>query len=318
MLYYILRRIGLFLITAFILSLIAYALQSWVNGSAPVNYPLGYFNYILKIFNGNWGVSIIDHQPILSKGLTALAGTLELCFLGIIFAMIFSVPLGTIAGLYRNTKIDYVIMTIAITALSLPVFWLAVIMSSIPNTLNISLPIDGQISPIYDVANNTGFMLIDSLLVSDIYQLDAFYSRLEHLILPAIVLSFFIVAETIRLTRSSISMVMKSNYIKAAYSKGLSTFQIVRIHILKNIYPTIVHELRSQLSALISFAMTIDIVFSLNGTGQWLLTSIQEGDYVVLPTAVLLVGGGILLTGILIDIFLMLTSPAKRKYLYVD
>lgn len=318
MIYYILRRIGLFLVTAFILSLIAYALQSWVNGSPPVNYFLGYFNYILQIFNGHWGLSVIDQQPILLKGLTALAGTFELCFLAIIFAFICSIPLGTIAGLYRNTKIDYVIMTIAITALSLPVFWLAVIMSTIPNTLNISLPISGQISPIYEVESNTRFMLIDSLLARDTYQLNAFYSRLEHLVLPAIVLSFFIIAETTRLTRYSISVVMKSNYIKAAYSKGLSTFQIVRRHVLKNIYPTIIHELRLQLSTLISFAMTVEIVFSLNGTGQWLLTSIQEGDYIVLPTAVLLIGGFILISSILIDIFLMLTSPTIRKSLYVD
>ena len=318
MLYYILRRIVLFLITAFILTLIAFSLQSWVSGFQSTSYIIDYFNYMLQIFNGQWGLSIIDQQPILDKGLTALAATLELCFIAVLIALIFSIPLGTIAGLYRNTQIDYAIMTVAICALALPVFWLAVIMSTTPNTLNISLPIDGQISPLYDVANNTGFMLIDSLLASDIYQLDAFYSRIEHLILPAIVLSFFIFAETIRLTRHSISMVMKSNYIKAAYSKGLSTFQIVRSHVLKNIYPTIVHDLRSQLSALISFAMTVEIVFSSNGTGQWLYQSIQEGDYLVLPTAVLIIGGFILLAGILIDIFLMLTSPTKRRSLYVD
>ena len=318
MLYYILRRLGLFFTTAFILTLFAYALQSWVNGFQSSTYVIDYFNYMLTIFSGDWGVSIIDQQPILSKGLVALASTLELCFLAIIFALIFAVPLGTIAGLYRNTRIDYIIMTVAITALALPVFWLALIMSTIPNKFNISLPIDGQISPLYEIVHNTGFMLIDSLLMNDIYQLDAFYSRLEHLFLPAIVLSFFIFAETIRLTRHSISMVMKSNYIKAAYSKGLSTFQIVRSHVLKNIYPPIVHELRSQLSVLISFAMTIEIVFSSNGSGQWLFTSIQEGDYIVLPTAVLIIGGFILLTGILLDIFLMLTSPTKRRSLYVD
>ncbi len=317
MLNYILRRLGLFISTAFILTIIAYAVQYWLNEPHSAAFVRGYITYMIEILKGNWGVSTLDQQPILTKGLKALASTLELCFFAVMIAFFIAVPLGTIAGVYRNNQIDYVIMTIAITALALPAFWVSVMMSTISNTFHLALPIDGQISPLYEVPNITGFILIDSLFTTGTYHLDAFYSRVRHLILPGIVLSLFVCAETIRLTRHSIAQVMTSNYINASYAKGLSTTQIMLSHVFKNIYPSIVHDLRSQLSTLISFAMTVEIVFAANGTGQWLLTSIQKGDYIVLPTAILIIGGFILLSSILIDILLMLTSPTKRESLYV-
>jgi len=316
MLNYIWRRLGLFVSTAFILTLIAYTLQYWLDPSYSIAFVKGYFTYMMKILNGNWGVSIIDQQPILAKGLNALASTLELCFFAVMIAFIIAIPLAVLAGVHPNHQLDYFIMTIAISALSLPAFWVAVMVPAISNTLHLALPIDGQISPIYEVPNITGFILIDSLFTTGTYHLDAFFSRVRHLILPAIVLSLFVLAETIRLTRHSISMVIKSNYINAFYAKGLSTTQIMRSHVFKNIYPSIVHDLRSQLSTLISFAMTVEIVFRANGTGEWLFTSIQQGDYIVLPTAILIIGGFILLTSILMDILLMLTSPVKWKFLY--
>ncbi|MCK5817861.1 MAG: ABC transporter permease subunit [Psychromonas sp.] len=318
MLNYIMRRLGLFISTAFILTLIAYALHYWLNQSHSQPIINGYITYMIQILKGNWGISIIDHQPILAKGLKSLASTLELSIFAFIGALTLAIPLGIIAGIYRNGQIDYLIMSTAIIALALPVFWVAIMMPTVSNIFHLTLPIDGQISPIYEVKNVTGFMLIDSLFTTGTYHFEAFYSRVRHLILPSIVLSLFIFAETIRLTRHSISMVMKSNYINAAYSKGLSTVQILRSHVFKNIYPSIIHDLRSNLSTLFSFAMTVDIVFKSKGSGQWLLTSIHEGDYIVLPTAILIIGGFILLSSILIDILLMLTSPTKRITLYVD
>ena len=113
-------------------------------------------------------------------------------------------------------------------------------------------------------------------------------------------------------------MVMKSNYIKAAYANGLSRKQIVLRHVLKNALPSIIHQLRLQLNTIISFAMVIEIVFSLQGAGLWLLISIKQGDYLALPAAVLIISGAILLASIIIDILLMLLSPLKRKSLYAD
>ncbi len=322
MLNYLFRRLNLLFITAFILSVIAFILTYWSSkntlADADAGYIIQYVKYMSAILQGEWGLSSIDQQPMLIKGLTAFASTLELCFIAFITANIIAIPLGIFAGLNRNSLLDYLIMTIALIGLALPVFWLAVITTMLPRLLGIPLPIDGGISPVFEIPVVSGFILLDTLLAADTYQLDAFFNRLAHLILPSSVLSLFLITEIIRLTRHSITMVMKSNYVKAAYAKGLSRKEIVFRHVLKNALPPIIHQLRLQLSTIISFAMVIEIVFSLQGSGVWLLSSIKEGDYLALPTAILIISGFILLSSIFIDILLMIISPIKRKSLYVD
>jgi cationic peptide transport system permease protein len=319
MLNYISRRLNLLLINAFILTIIAFLLAQWSNGQSltDTNYIIDYVKYISAILQGDWGSSI-DNRLILQQGLTAFASTLELCIISFITAALIAIPLGIFAGLYPNHFLDYCIMTIALIGLAIPIFWLAVITTMLPRLTGITLPIDGGISPIFEVPVVSGFMLIDTLLADDLYQLNAFYDRLAHLFLPSIVLSFFLIAEIIRLTRRSITTVMKSNYIKAAYANGLGKTRLVLHHVLKNALPSIIHQLRLQLSTIISFAMVIEIVFSLPGAGVWLLNSIKEEDYLTLPAAVLIISGFILLSSIFIDIFLMIISPLKRKSLYVD
>ncbi len=320
MLNYLLRRLNLLLITAFVLTLITFALSSWSadNATANTHYISHYLEYISAIVQGKWGLSAIDQQPILTKGLLAFAATLELCFIAFIIATVIAIPLGIVAGLNRNRSHDHIIMAIVLVGLALPVFWLAILSTMLPTLTGLVLPAGGSISAVFEVPSISGFLLIDTLLAADTYHLDAFFNRLAHLMLPAAVLSIFLTAEMTRLTRDSITVVMKSNYIKAAYTKGLSSTQIVMTHVLKNALPSVIHQLRLKLSTIISFAMVIEIVFAMNGAGDWLLTSIKAGDYIALPTAVLLISGFILLTSIFIDILLMIISPVKRKSLYVD
>ncbi|WP_354625686.1 ABC transporter permease subunit [Psychromonas sp. MME2] len=130
---------------------------------------------------GEWGFSIIDQQPILVKGLTAFYLTLELCLVAFVTATIIAVPLGIIASMNKDTMLDKIIMTIALISLALPVFWLSVVLTLFPSSTSLPIPIDGDISPIYEFKNHTGFLLIDTLIATKSYQLDAFFSRLAHL-----------------------------------------------------------------------------------------------------------------------------------------
>ncbi|WP_413698771.1 ABC transporter permease subunit [Psychromonas sp. KJ10-10] len=270
------------------------------------------------IIQGDFGLSIIDQKPIITTGLSAFASTLELCIFAFFIASTFGVPLGIIAGLFHTGKIDYSIMSIALIGLALPVFWVSIIFTILPNAVGWNMPIDGNISPIYEVPAMTGFLFIDSLLAEDTYGLDAFYNYIAHLILPSSVLAIFLTSEIIRLTRHAITMVMKSNYIKATHAKGLSRRQIVYRHVLRNALPPIIHQLRVQISTIISFAMAVEIVFSYQGAGLWLFVSIQQGDYLALSSALLIISGFILISSILIDLLLVTISPTKRKTLYAD
>ena len=128
----------------------------------------------------------------------------------------------------------------------------------------------------------------------------------------------FLTTEIIRLTRHSMTMVMRSNYIKAAYAKGFSRRKIVFAHAIKNALPPIIPQLRLQLSTILSFAMTIEIVFNLDGMGDWLLSSLNAGDYAVLPVGMLIITSFILFFSILIDILMVIISPIMRGSLYAN
>ncbi|PKF61146.1 peptide ABC transporter permease [Psychromonas sp. psych-6C06] len=316
---YFIRRLYLLAITAFILSILAFLIEHWtVHNHTDLNIFTHYFDYVIALLNGDFGLSSVDQKPIISTGLVAFASTLELCFFAFLFSSIVGIPLGIFAGLDRNQGLDYTIMSVALIGLALPVFWVAIIFTILPNLLGWVMPIDGNISPIFEVPVITGFLFFDSLLVSDKYDLDAFYNHLVHIILPSSVLAIFLLSEIIRLTRHAITMVMKSNYIKAAHTKGLRRRQIVFRHVLKNALPPIIHQLRLQISTIISFAMAIEIVFAYQGAGMWLFASIQQGDYIALSTALLIISGFILISSILVDLLLVIISPTKRKTLYAD
>ena len=292
-----------------------------VNSETVVNsngYIKQYFAYLWQIMNGDLGYSSVDNQSLLERGLIFFASTLELCFTALIFSSIIAIPLGLLAGLFRNTRLDYAIMTIAIMGLALPVFWVGVMAVLLPSVWGQVLPVDGNLSLIYEVPVVTGFLLIDTLMVTEQYELFAFIDRVAHLILPALVLSFFLITEIVRLTRHSMTMVMRSNYIQAAYAKGFSRTKIVFAHALKNALPPIIPQLRLQLSTIISFAMTIEIVFNLNGIGKWLFISLKTGDYLVLPAGILIISGFILSFSIFIEILMVVISPLRRGSLYAD
>lgn len=324
MLSFLLRRLNLLLITAFILTVVAFIIDRNImltHQSADLpdsNYVSQYTQYLLNIINGNIGYSAIDHKPFLSSGLINFASTIELCFVALIFSSFVAIPLGILAGLFRNSRLDYCIMTIALSGLALPVFWVSVIAVLLPSMIGNFLPVDGNISIIYEVPVITGFMLIDTLIASHQYGLSAFIDRVAHLILPATVLSLFLITEIIRLTRHSMTMVMRSNYIKAAYAKGFSRTEIIFNHALRNALPAIIPQLRLQMSTILSFAMVIEIVFNLQGIGTWLLDSLQEGDYLALPAGMLIITGFILFFSIFIEILMVIISPLRRGSLYVD
>ena len=322
MLSFLIRRLNLLFITALILTIIAFVIDRSVvintNIGTKDNYLIQYLHYLLNIITGELGNSSLDNKDLFERGLTFFSSTLELCFLALLFSSVVAIPLGLLGGLFRDTKLDYMIMTVALSGLALPVFWVGVMVLLLPGFWGDLLPVDGNLSLIYEVPNETGFLLIDTLLASDKYGLFAFIDRLAHLLLPALVLSFFLTVEIIRLTRHSMTMVMRSNYIKAAYAKGFSKRKIVFTHALKNALPPIVPQLTLQLSTILSFAMTIEIVFNLDGMGDWLLSSLNAGDYGVLPVGMLTITSFILIFSILIDILMVIISPIMRGSLYAN
>jgi cationic peptide transport system permease protein len=315
MLNYLLRRLNLLLITGFILTIITFIITKWstYEYTTQSSYIIDYLNYLWALIQGDWGYSTIDQKPILLKGWNAFYSTLQLCFFGFVVASVIGIPLGIIAALNRKRLIDYIIMFMILVSLALPSFWLALITIMSFNIFGIDFPIE----PSVNMDLSSTFLLFNTLFNDNTYTEQLFLERLIRILLSASVLSFFLMSEITRLTRHSITAILKTNYIKAAYTKGLSNTHIVLNHVLKNALPSIIQHMKIQMSTMISFAMVIEIVFSIPGTGSWVKQSVQTGDYLALPTAVILIALFISIVSILIDILLVFISPVKRKSLYV-
>ncbi|WP_435234128.1 ABC transporter permease subunit [Psychromonas sp. PT13] len=315
MLNYLLRRLNLLLITGFILTVFTFVITNWSTYEYSSTSPsvIDYLHYMWSLIQGDWGISTVDQQPILMKGWLAFYSTLQLCLIAFLVAMVIGVPLGIIAALNRKRFIDYLAMFIILVSLALPSFWLGLIAIMSLNSFGIDFPVH----PSANMDLSSTFLLFNTLFNNNTYTEQLFLERLVRILLSASVLSFFLLSEVARITRHSITSILKSNYIKAAYTKGLNSRQIVLNHVLKNALPSIILQIKIQLSTMISFAMVIEIVFTIPGAGSWVMQSVNAGDYLALPTAIILIALFISLISILVDILLMLISPVKRKSLYV-
>lgn len=314
---YTIRRLNLFVITLLILTLIGFSILrldtqlQWAHQS----FFSGWILYLDNLLSGNLGITP-NGTPISSEILTVFPATLELCFFAFILSLIVGIPLGTIAGVHRGQPLDTIISSITLLGYSIPLFWLAMLLILL-FSLNLGwLPVSGRYSLLYQFDHVTGFALVDILLSNKPYRMDAFINALQHLVLPTIVLAMAPTTEVIRLTRASISDVMTKNYIKVAQTKGLSTFEIVRRHAMKNALPPIIPKLGMQFAAMMTFAMLTESIFNWPGIGRWLLNAIAEQNYVAIQAGVITVGSFILLANILSDLAGAMVNPLVRKEWY--
>ena len=139
---------------------------------------------------------------------------------------------------------------------------------------------------------------------------------LQHLILPVITLAIAPTTEVIRLMRNSTEEIMSENYVKAAATRGLSRFTIIRRHILHNALPPIIPKLGLQFSTMLTLTMVTEIVFNWPGLGRWLVTAIRQQDYSAISAGVMLVGSMVIIVNVLSDIVGAMSNPMKHKVGY--
>lgn len=314
---YTIRRLNLFVITLLILTLVSFSILRLDTQLQWTYEPFwqGWFIYLQNLLAGNLGISPTG-VPISTEILKVFPATLELCFFAFILSLVIGIPLGTIAGVRRGSPIDTVISSITLLGYSIPLFWLAMLLILLFSLHLGWLPVSGRNSLLYQFNHVTGFALIDILLSDKPYRMEAFFDAIKHLVLPTIVLAMAPTTEVIRLTRASIAEVMTKNYIKVAQTKGLSTFEIVRRHGMKNAIPPIIPKLGMQFAAMMTFAMLTESIFNWPGIGRWLLNAIAAQNYVAIQAGVITVGSFILLANILSDLIGAVVNPLVRKEWY--
>ncbi|MEA9389396.1 putrescine export ABC transporter permease SapB [Acerihabitans sp. TG2] len=318
MIIFTLRRIVLLLITLFILTLVGFSLSYFtpnapLSGAAITDAYLYYFNSLLHL---NFGVSNINGQPIGEQLRSVFPATLELCVLAFILALSIGIPLGIIAGVNQTKWQDVSISVFALLGLSMPVFWLALLLTLF-FALHLGwLPVSGRYDLLYQIKPITGFTLLDAWLSDSPYRQEMMTSALRHMILPITALAVAPTTEVIRLMRVSTADVFGSNYVKAAATRGLTLTTIIRRHVLHNALPPIIPKLGLQFSTMLTLAMITEVVFSWPGLGRWLVNAIRQQDYAAISAGVMVVGALVIGTNVLTDVLGALANPLRHKEWY--
>jgi dipeptide transport system permease protein len=333
MIAFLFNRLGLLIPTFFGVTLIAFALIHLIPGD-PIELMVGergidparhaqlmaemgldkalweqYLTYILNLFQGDLGNSLVTREPVLHEFLTLFPATVELSLCAILFAVGIGLPVGILAAVKRGSVFDHTVMGISLTGYSMPIFWWALLLILLFSVNLGWTPVSGRISVMFWVEPVTGFLLIDTLLAGDT---EAFWSALQHLILPAIALGTIPLAVIARMTRSSMMEVIREDYIRVARAKGLSPFRIIAVHALRNALIPVVTVIGLQVGVLLAGAILTETIFAWPGVGKWLVDSIQRRDYPSVQGGILLIATIVMLVNLIVDLLYGLINPRIR------
>lgn len=271
--------------------------------------PVQYVEWMGKILRGDLGKSIINRTSVMEDLKVRLAATIEMIVAGMILGMIIGISIGILSALRRNTWLDVVSTFGALLGVSMPIYWLALILIYALAVNRQIFPPSARLDVALTVDRRTGFMLIDTLMSGD---MSLFRNAIWHLLLPSIVLSTVIMPILARLTRASMLEVLQQDYVRTARAKGLGNRIVVIRHALKNALLPIVTVLGLQLGGLLGGALLTETIFSWPGMGLWTYRAIQSRDYPIVQGAVLASATIYVFVNLLVDISYAYLDPRIR------
>jgi peptide/nickel transport system permease protein len=265
-----------------------------------------YWDFLSRAVVGDFGRSLKFNEPVMKLVTERLPATLELAFVSLCVAILIAVPLGVYSAIKHNSLLDHAGMSVALIGVSLPNFWLGIMLIYfLGGQLNL-LPVAGRIEYGIEIKPITGLYLIDSLVTGN---LAAFWSALQHLLMPAVTLGSALAAIVTRISRSSVLEVMRQDYVTTARAKGLSEKNVIWRHILRNALITIVTILGLQLGALLNGSVVTETVFSYPGIGDLLIQSISARDYKLTQVLILMFAVIYFFVNLLVDLLYSWIDP---------
>ncbi len=257
------------------------------------------------------GRSFKTKQPVLEEIKRYFPATAELTLAAMIFSIFFGIAAGIIAAVYRGKFLDYFSMSTSLAGISMPIFWLGLMLILLFAHYLKILPVSGRLDVVLslDVEPLTGFMLIDTLLQGNF---TAFKDAIVHLILPAITLGTIPLAVIARMTRSSLLEVLNQPYITTAYAKGLSRWRVIIKHALKNSMVPVLTIIGLEFGYLMGGAILTEHIFSWPGLGSWLRASVEARDVRAVQGGVLFVSALFMLVNLTVDLLYAYFDPRIR------
>ncbi len=248
-----------------------------------------YFYWLGSVLQGDFGISLRTNQPVLELIGQKLPVTIQLAVMSMFFALIIGVPIGILAAVKQNTWIDYLSNIVALSGLSIPNFWLGIMLILLVSVHLGWLPASGY----------------DSIFVDPV-------RSIQTMIMPSFVLGNALAATLMRHTRSAMLSVMKSDYIRTARAKGLSSWQVVLSHSFRNALLPIITLSALLFGELLAGAVLTEQIFTIPGFGKLIVDAVFTRDYAVVQGVVLCTAIGFILMNLLADVVTVLLNPRMR------
>lgn len=268
-----------------------------------------YARYMGDLLTGNLGRSFISRTPVMDSLKVRFPATFELAVWAIVIAGILGVILGVFAALYRGTWLDTSLLFVALSGVSFPVFWTAIILIYVFSVYLGWLPPAGRLTVTSTLEPITGLNVLDTVLRGQFHLLA---DSLRHLVLPALALGTNAMALIMRMTRSSMLDVLRQDYVRTAESKGLHRAAIVVKHTLRNALLPIITVVGLSFGSLLSGAILVEAVFNWPGIGNWIFEAIVQRDYPVIQGGVLFIGAMFIVLNLLVDLSYSVIDPRIR------
>ncbi|MBI6751116.1 ABC transporter permease [Pseudomonas syringae] len=312
MLMFILRRLLSSIPTLILVSLFVFTLQKLLPGDpvlamageerdpAVMEYlhdkyrlddpiPLQYLNWVGNVLTGDLGTSLRTEQPVTTLLASKLPVTLELAVLALLIALLIGIPTGIISAVRKGTAVDYGANVVALSGISIPHFWLGILLIMVFAVKLQWLPASGFVPMGEDFGQN-----------------------LKTLILPAFVLGAGLSGILMRHTRSAMLEVLRADYVRTARAKGLFPRTVILKHALRNALMPIITLTTLLFGELLGGAVLTEQVFSIPGFGKMIVDAVFNRDYAVVQGVVLCVAIGFLMLNLLADVLYRLINPRLR------
>lgn len=251
--------------------------------------PVQYIRYVGRVAQGDFGKSFRTREPVINTIGQRLSVSVKLNIITFVLNTTIAIVLGTVAALYRGTIIDFLATTWAVLGAATPGFWLAILLILLFSVQLGWLPAAGWVDPFADPIEGA-----------------------KHLILPVLALGLFGSATVMRQTRSALLEVLRQDYIVTARAKGLSRWDVITRHALKNAMLPVITVVGLSLAGLLGGSVLIERVFAIPGVGRLALDATSSRDYPVVQGIVLLAAAAIITANLITDILYALLDPRIR------
>jgi peptide/nickel transport system permease protein len=268
-----------------------------------------YWRYVQTLYHGDLGTSIASRRAVSDEIKERFPATIELSVAAGIFALLLGIPLGFFAAKRYGGWFDNSSLVLSLIGVSIPVFFLGIILKWIFAVKLGWLPSIGRQDVLIDADHPTNFYVLDGIVTGN---WSAAWDAVKHLILPAIALGSIPLALIARITRASVLDVQNEDYVRTARAKGLPTRTVDSRHIFRNAMLPISTVIGLQVGLLLSGAILTETVFAIPGIGSWLRVSITNRDYPVIQGGVLFVAVIVVLVNLLVDLSYGLLNPRIR------